>query len=167
MTDALASACRGYDPYETFEHYFSQVRQGTFVDQCIYVDIKTWLHDDVLVKADRMSMAHGVEIRSPFLDHRLVEFVLPLEKKAKLDWRRSKAILRDFLKKTNSGVDLDRPKQGFGSPTQTVGIFSITDNRARDYLNADYKLYPDRDDVTYKSFAFAVLDEWFRRSAIT
>ncbi len=39
-----------------------------------YVDTKTWLAEDLLVKADRMSMAHSLELRVPFLDHRLVEF---------------------------------------------------------------------------------------------
>jgi asparagine synthase (glutamine-hydrolysing) len=56
----------------------------------LYVDAKVWLPDDLLMKADRMSMANGLEMRVPFLDHRLVEFAATLPETAK----RGKAQLR-------------------------------------------------------------------------
>ena len=65
--------CDGYDPTKAAASYFkSQWR--LFLDQTQFVDFKTWLQDDILVKADRMSMANSVEVRCLLLDHRLVNF---------------------------------------------------------------------------------------------
>ena len=56
----------------------ADVRDCHYLDQSMYLDAMTWLPDDVLVTTDRMSMAHGLELRSPFLDHRIVEFAAAL-----------------------------------------------------------------------------------------
>ena len=66
------------DPQDRFLQFAKEVRECHYLDRAMYMDIKTWLPDDILVKVDRASMAHGMEIRSPFLDYRLVEFAASL-----------------------------------------------------------------------------------------
>jgi len=163
MSGDLQAACKGYDPFDVFDEYFGQVAHAGFLDQCMFVDIKTWLQDDILVKADRMSMANSVEIRSPFLDHRLVEFTMPLAPAAKLDGRRSKVILRDVMRDHLPEKVFKRPKHGFGAPAAKVGDLSVTSGGGRNHFNPDFRLQPEAEDVTYKSFSLAILNEWLRR----
>jgi asparagine synthase (glutamine-hydrolysing) len=88
----------------------------TRLDRTLYTDIKTYLTGDLLVKADRMTMAHGLEGRSPFLDHVLVEWAAKLPVKYKLRGRQGKVLLRKaFADKLPADV-LAHGKQGFGIP---------------------------------------------------
>src|SRR6266508_3854096 len=54
--------------------------------QMLYSDLKTWLADDLLIKADRMTMANSVELRVPFLDYRVVEYAATIPSNMKLRW---------------------------------------------------------------------------------
>ena len=82
-----------------------------------YLNIKSYLPDDILVKVDRMSMAHGLECRSPFLDYRIVEFAARLPYKAKIDRNGTqKKLLRLLLKRYLPEDLFDRPKSGFCVP---------------------------------------------------
>jgi asparagine synthase (glutamine-hydrolysing) len=88
----------------------------TRLDRTLYTDIKTYLAGDLLVKADRMTMAHSLEGRSPFLDHVLVEWAAKLPVKYKLRGRQGKYLLRKaFANKLPADV-LAHGKQGFGIP---------------------------------------------------
>ena len=86
------------------------------------IDIPLWLPDDLLVKVDRMTMAHGVEARAPFLDHSVVELALGLPPRQKLSGGTTKSILRRLLRSKLSGTTLGslaaRPKHGFEVPVQ-------------------------------------------------
>lgn len=82
------------------------------------VDIETWLPDDLLVKADRMLMAWGVEGRVPFLDHRLVEFGLSLPDALKVDARSGKRFLRLWGERLLPGPHLTARKKGFTVPVR-------------------------------------------------
>lgn len=95
--------------------YWKDVEGCHFLDQSMYVDIKTWLTDDILYKVDRMSMAHSLEIRAPFLDHRIVEFAASLPVKFKKDIFQSKKLLKHFSKKYN-GISYSSKKKGFNAP---------------------------------------------------
>ncbi len=79
-------------------------------------DIGTYLPDDLLVKADISSMASGLELRSAFLDHRVVQLGVSLPARAKLSRRRGKAILRELFAAELPHEVLDEPKRGFGVP---------------------------------------------------
>ena len=68
------------------------------LNRMLYADTKIWLPDDLLLKADKMTMAAGVELRVPFLDHRLVEFAAGLPDRAKLDGSTGKALLRQAMR---------------------------------------------------------------------
>ncbi|MBN1249985.1 MAG: asparagine synthase (glutamine-hydrolyzing) [Anaerolineae bacterium] len=81
-----------------------------------YVDIKTYLVDDILTKVDRMSMAASIEARVPLLDHRIVEFALSLPSHHKLRRGRTKLALRRAMRGRLPKAVLNRPKQGFSIP---------------------------------------------------
>jgi asparagine synthase (glutamine-hydrolysing) len=72
--------------------------------------------DDILVKVDRMSMAHSLEVRSPLLDHKLVEFAASMPIDLKLRGWQPKAILRDVLSTQLPAQTLAKRKQGFSVP---------------------------------------------------
>jgi asparagine synthase (glutamine-hydrolysing) len=88
----------------------------TLIEQLMLADMLTYLPDDLLVKVDRASMAYGLECRSPFLDHRLVEFALGLPEAHKISSNQGKVILRKLLGRYLPRPLFDRPKQGFGAP---------------------------------------------------
>ena len=81
-----------------------------------YVDLRTWLPDDLLIKADRMLMAWGLEGRVPFLDHRLVEFGLGLPDSLKIEGRTGKRLLRLWGERFFSKAHLWSRKKGFTVP---------------------------------------------------
>ena len=76
-------------------------------------DMHTVLISDMLVKIDRTSMYAGVEVRSPFLDHHVVELAMAIDGKQKIAWRRGKKILRDLFRKDLPKTVFDTPKRGF------------------------------------------------------
>ena len=87
-------------------------RLSGHVPRMMYLDAMTYLPDDILVKLDRASMAVGLELRAPFLDHRLVEFAWTLPASLKAD----KWLLRQVLRRYVPPALTDRPKRGFGIP---------------------------------------------------
>jgi asparagine synthase (glutamine-hydrolysing) len=91
-----------------------------------YVDLKTWLPDDLLVKADRMMMAWGLEGRVPFLDHRMVEFGLKLPDGLKISRNNGKLFLRRWAERHFPVEHLQGRKRGFTVP--------VTDWFTREYL---------------------------------
>jgi asparagine synthase (glutamine-hydrolysing) len=86
------------------------------VERLLYTDMASYLPDDLQVKMDMASMAHGLEARSPLLDHQLVEFAARLPVRMKLGGRRSKSLLKQAHRRRFPPGFLDRRKQGFGLP---------------------------------------------------
>ncbi len=81
-----------------------------------YLDLKLYLQDDILVKMDRASMACSLEVRAPFLDHELVEFIMNLPSSLKLRRFTTKYILKKAIKKFLPKEVIQRSKKGFGVP---------------------------------------------------
>lgn len=81
------------------------------------LDTTTWLPDDLLVKADRMTMAHSQELRVPFLDHRLVELAAALPPEHKVRGGQGKVLLREAMAGLVPRAILERSKKGFPVPT--------------------------------------------------
>lgn len=80
------------------------------------LNIKLWLENDSNVKVDRSSMAYSVEVRSPFLDYRVIEFARSIPLKYRYSVKRRKKILRDILKKYIPENLFNTPKKGFSVP---------------------------------------------------
>lgn len=96
--------------------YFAETKERDPLAQQQFVDVKTYLVDDILTKVDRMSMAVSLEARVPLLDHRIVEFALNLPPEMKLDGRNTKAILRKAVDGILPSEVLEKPKEGFSIP---------------------------------------------------
>jgi asparagine synthase (glutamine-hydrolysing) len=86
------------------------------VDRLMAVDLDTYLPDDLLAKVDVTSMANSLEVRSPLLDHRLIEFAATLPVGLKLRGTEGKVGLREAVRGWLPDDILDRPKQGFAVP---------------------------------------------------
>ncbi len=82
----------------------------------LWFDQNYYLADDILVKSDRMSMAHSVEVRPPFLDHRIVEFAAKLPASLKIRGSKQKFVLRELRKDILPASMLARKKIGFDIP---------------------------------------------------
>jgi asparagine synthase (glutamine-hydrolysing) len=102
------------------ERYLSLLFEGAyathFLDRTLYTDISSYLPSNLLVKADRMTMAHSLEARSPFLDHKLVSWAASLPVKMKIRWLKGKYLLRKSYSKQLPKTVMSRGKQGFGIP---------------------------------------------------
>jgi len=86
------------------------------VEALLYLDTVYRLPDDMLTKVDRASMAHSLEVRVPFLDHTLVEFIASMPVDMKLRGATRKYALKKMIRPWLPPGVLDRPKQGFAVP---------------------------------------------------
>ena len=92
--------------------------QAGSMNDVFAADIQTVLVGDMLYKVDMMSMANGLEVRVPFLDHRLVDFVQALPDHYKIDAQRRKKIAKDAFAELIPSSILNRPKKGFDVPVE-------------------------------------------------
>ena len=82
----------------------------------LWFDQKYFLPDDILTKVDRISMAHSIEVRPPFLDHRIVEFAASLPPSLKINGSRQKVVLKNLMRNKLPASVLSRKKVGFDIP---------------------------------------------------
>jgi asparagine synthase (glutamine-hydrolysing) len=103
---------------ERYEALFAAARALNLdpVQRMQYVDFQTMLVDNLLMKADKISMAHSLEVRVPFLDRALVEFGLGLPPRHKIGPLRDKRIMRELLEPEVGAEIARRPKRGFEIP---------------------------------------------------
>jgi len=112
----FAASVRHADPFAAFRDAYRRCRSIDAVDRGLYVDVHTYMVDDVLTKVDRMSMAVSLEAREPLLDHRLLEFAARVPAALKLKDGRGKHLLRRALEAKVPREILARGKQGFEAP---------------------------------------------------
>jgi asparagine synthase (glutamine-hydrolysing) len=96
--------------------HFARVPGADAVTRAQYVDIKSYLPEDILVKVDRMSMAHSLEVRAPILDHKVMECAARLPAALKLLGKQSKYIFKKINEERLPPEILHRRKQGFCVP---------------------------------------------------
>lgn len=110
------SELKGFTPMETVQPYYAGSDAPDALGRSQYADIHFYMTDDVLVKVDRMSMAHSLEVRCPLLDHRIIEFAASLPTSLKIDKRRGKLVLRACSEGRLPREILEQPKRGFSIP---------------------------------------------------
>jgi asparagine synthase (glutamine-hydrolysing) len=116
LSEEARRALVGYSPRETFRALFQTVREQPPLAQMQWVDTQTYLPGDILVKADRATMAYSLESRSPWLDYRLAELAFRLPPEFKLRGRTGKYIFKRALTDYIPRRILERTKMGFSVP---------------------------------------------------
>jgi asparagine synthase (glutamine-hydrolysing) len=115
-SDGFAGAIRHSDPFARFREIYDRCRSADPIDRGLYVDVHTYMVDDILTKVDRMSMAVSLESREPLLDHKLLEFAATVPSALKLKNGQGKYLLRRLLERRIPNAIVDRPKHGFEAP---------------------------------------------------
>jgi len=138
---------QAYDAKNTSLQWFKNVENCHYLDQAMYVDMKTWLVDDIFVKIDRSAMAHSLEVRSPFMDHRLVEFAARIPVEYKIHRNNGKRILKSCHQNQLPSFLLHQSKKGFSCPIS-------------------YWLSSELFDMAYAITTSSYLCQWFNKKAI-
>jgi len=158
--------------------YYSRVSDNDALTKMLYVDTKVWLPDDLLVKADKMSMATSVELRVPFLDYKMVEFAMSLPTRYKIMHWTQKYILKQSVRDLLPKEIIYRRKKGFPVPInawfkgdfhdKAAGLLLDIRSRARGYFNCDYvekviKMHKTgKDDYSRVLFSLIIFEMWHR-----
>jgi asparagine synthase (glutamine-hydrolysing) len=116
LTPDWRSAVRAGWSNNVAQRYFDRHRSADQLSRKLYTDIRTTLVSEMLTKVDRMTMAHGLEARVPFLDHRVVEWAFRLPPTLKLRDGEGKLVVKRALEPHLPRETLYRPKQGFTVP---------------------------------------------------
>ena len=174
----FTKALKGSDSVEYILGKFEEAETDNLIDQLLYLDINTYLPEDLLVKMDIATMANSLEARVPFLDHQFMEFIATIPSRLKLKRTVTKYILKEAFSDFLPEPILTRKKMGFGVP-----LSRWFRNELKDYmyeilldqrtLNRGYfkrdgveRLLNDhiaaRYDHSSKIWALLFLEMWFR-----
>ena len=116
-SEELRSTLNGFrDSFQIFNRHFDSCTDSDTLQKLLYVDLKVYLPDDILVKVDRMSMAHSLEARVPFLDREVVEFMANVPSSMKMKGFGTKYILKKALEKLLPKEIIRKKKGGFNVP---------------------------------------------------
>jgi asparagine synthase (glutamine-hydrolysing) len=119
------------DPFLRFAAWYDMSKDMHWLDRHLFVDAMTWLPDDILVKVDRATMAHGLESRAPYLDHELAEYAASIPAELKLKGMKTKYILKKALKDILPASILNKSKSGFNAPIGSwIGYEGIDEFKA-------------------------------------
>jgi asparagine synthase (glutamine-hydrolysing) len=113
---ASAAEIREHPPTRAALRHYRDVADLHWLDRHLYVDAKTWLCDDVLVKVDRAAMASSLETRAPYLARGVAEYAAALPIPLKLGRRLGKVALRDAARSLLPAQTIRKPKAGFSAP---------------------------------------------------
>jgi asparagine synthase (glutamine-hydrolysing) len=127
--EEFAKNLEGKDPFEFLLDKYDEAKSDNFLDRLLYIDINTYLPEDLLVKMDIATMANSLEARVPFLDHQLMEFIAEIPPDLKLKGGTSKFILKEAFSDLLPRAILKRGKMGFGVP-----ISRWFRNELKDYI---------------------------------
>lgn len=105
-----------HQTFDTFAPMYASAHGLPMLQQQALVDLQSWLADDILYKADQAAMANTLEVRSPFLDYRIVEAAFAIPENEKFSLFQTKSLLRRSLARILPAPLLKKKKDGFGSP---------------------------------------------------
>ncbi|HPM43367.1 MAG TPA: asparagine synthase-related protein, partial [Candidatus Omnitrophota bacterium] len=178
-SDEFRSKLSGRDPVRLMDPYLGNLTGPGLPDKLLITDTNIYLPDDLLVKVDIASMANSLEARSPFLDHKLMEFVAKLPGEYKIKGFIKKYILKRAIKDLVPHENINRRKMGFGVP---IGSWFRNDLKSflRDTLLSERSLgrgyfkqdavrniidmhIGKKEDHAYRLWALLMLELWHRR----
>jgi len=178
FTPEARATIGGRDSRERILEHFESSHADSMIDRMLYTDLMTRIPDHLLAIVDRMAMAHGLEVRPPLLEHRMVKYAAAIPDRFKLKGTRLKHILREVASRHLPPSLIDRPKQGFGFPLAywmretlkpvlddalatsrfvAAGVFD------RDYVSALITEHATgRRDHNFRLWIFLNLEIWYR-----
>ncbi|KPK00675.1 MAG: asparagine synthase [Nitrospira bacterium SG8_35_4] len=116
LTNRIWQEVMEYDPAAHMKRYFNSANGRDHLSKILYADLKLYLPGDILVKVDRMSMANSLEVRSPLLDHKVIEFAARIPSSLKIHRGEKKYALKKSFGKVVPQDVLNRKKHGFVVP---------------------------------------------------
>jgi len=159
---------------------FDKTKGEDALSKMLYFDTKTWLVDDLLIKADRMSMAASLELRVPFLDYRLVEFAATIPSKHKIKKGEGKYPLKKMMEGILPNDIIYRKKMGFPTPLKLMFQNELRDYAEKLLLSEQTKLHQffkkdrieqlitehnnNKYDHHKTLWQLVVLEEWLRKN---
>jgi asparagine synthase (glutamine-hydrolysing) len=177
-TQDMKREMAGHDASEFLLGLFAQAAGADFIDRINYADLHSFLPYNILRYSDRMSMAHGLEIRCPYTDHKLIEFLARIPWNVKLRGNRTKSLLRQAAEDWLPESVLKRSKMGLNPP---MGLWLREQLRPllNDYLSPDQikrrgyfnpetvtrmirELMTGRRDYSLHLWALISFEEWHR-----
>jgi asparagine synthase (glutamine-hydrolysing) len=166
-------------PLEYFSKYISHSNGKGIIDTVLLTDLMNYLPNDLLVKVDIASMANSLEARSPFLDHKVIEFAASLPENIKQQGKDTKSLLKKVAARLVPKEVIYRPKMGFGVPlkywlgnelqsfTREVLLSEKAKNRGLFDAKTVERLIDeqkrDAKDNSYKIWTLLMLELWFQR----
>ena len=125
-TDFL-EANHHYDPLDIARSFYEEVEDKSLLDKLLYFDILSYATDDLMVKVERMTMAHGLIAISPFHDRELVEFIATVPAHLKIKGEVRKYIMREAFRPLLPEHTLNKKKQGFAMPIGEWLVRNLSD----------------------------------------
>ena len=174
----FAREITSYQEMDFFNHILKYCHVKAFINKLLFLEFKTYLPNDILVKVDITSMANSLEVRVPFLDYRIVEFMATVPFKYKLRGLTTKYILKQLLANLLPKEILYRKKKGFHVPIREWFRNELSDYlrdillsqsfKERGHFNSGYvqqlieKHQASISDYSYPLWALLNLELWFR-----
>lgn len=168
---------QAHHPQHHYESLYKKIDGQDLLTSMSYLDFETWLPNDILVKSDRASMSHGLEVRVPLLDIELVKFAMSLRDSTKFYRGDSKAILKTALKQKMPEYPIHEKKKGFNAP-MSEWICTLLRPAVESFLHSNSPLFQwiDRNalretaeqhfarkqDQGYLLWSLLTLHEWFQ-----
>jgi len=162
-----------------YHELFNKMDIGTDLRKMTYSDIKSWLPDDLLIKADKMTMATSLELRVPFLDYRLIEYSTALPDNFRLNGKEGKYLLKKYAESILPHEIIYRKKKGFPVPIanwfrtnlyeHTCEILLDNSSLSRGYFKPGYvenvlKRHKNAsEDLSRRIFSLLNLELWHRK----
>ncbi|MFL6467408.1 MAG: asparagine synthase (glutamine-hydrolyzing), partial [Pyrinomonadaceae bacterium] len=179
FTNEFRESLSAEDEFKRMRRWFEKANGSGIVDAAMLTDLMTYLPNDLLVKVDIASMANSLEARSPFLDHKLIEFAASLPSTMKLRGTETKTLLKKVASTLVPKEVIYRRKMGFGVPIgkwfrgEMSGFLRDTllshSAASRGVLNpVNVKKYVDEHiagklDHTHRLWTILMLELWFQR----